>query len=126
MQVSEAIDGWQRFLDLHAAVTAWCGEKRDLCDRPEEPATLSDARQRSQDLQAAAKSARYAAKNAQEMAREHARIAQVAEASELADKLAEAEAARTEVEGLITKKVRTPKVTFSSYSKFCKCASVFA
>lgn len=64
-QVSEAIDGWQKFLDLHSAVMQWCSEKRELLDRPEEPRRLSEARQRSQDLQAAQKACRYAAKNLQ-------------------------------------------------------------
>ncbi len=104
--MSEAIDGWQKFLDLHSAVTQWCSEKRELLDRPEEPARLQEARQRSQDLQAAQKSCRYAAKNLQEMSRELARITQVVDEGEgLGDKMNEAEQAKAEVEGRITEKV---------------------
>jgi chromosome segregation ATPase len=105
MAVGEAVDGWKRFLDLHDGLVHWCEEKKALCDAEASLPTLGQARQRLSDLSSAVKTTRYATKNLQEMEREHARIAAVADADELAAILDDDENAKSHTEGQLAEKV---------------------
>ncbi len=117
MSTSEAIDAWQKFLELHSAVGAWCGEKREQLSSLEQdaPRRLGEVARRAQEMQAALKSARYAGKNLQEMARELGRVEQVVDVPEdekggMREKMAEAEQAKADIEGKITEKVNETKI----------------
>lgn len=48
-QVSETLDAWQRFLNMHQAVMAWVQEKRVFLQEPLYISTLQEARQKLHD-----------------------------------------------------------------------------
>ncbi len=106
MAVGEAIDAWQKFLDLHAAVVAWAADKSAFLAHSVFFPTLGQTKQRVQEYTVCMKSVRFAAKNVQEMSRELAQISQVAETSDLGEKLHEAEQKKAETEAKLNEKVK--------------------
>lgn len=102
--MGEAIDSWQKFLDLHEAVITWSEEKNEFVAQPLDFATLALAKQKLQDYSGAMKTVKYASKNVQEMSREHAKIAQVASTGHLGEKLDEAEKRKGDTETHLSEK----------------------
>jgi len=102
--VGDSIDSWHRFLQIYAAVTAWCEEKQVFVDQPFAFSNLSAAKLKLQDYQAAIKGIKTANKNVQDMNREFNKIAQVSSTGDLTDKLNEAENAKNDIESQLMEK----------------------
>ena len=106
--MSEALDAWQKFSDLRDAVLTWSEDKNAFLANvgsSADLATLAAARQRLADAAAAAKSAKYAGKNVQEMQREMSRVSSTSSASRLAEQMQETEQRKAETESGILEKV---------------------
>ena len=108
MAVGEAMDSWQKFLHMHAAVSQWSKDKRALLDESLAAfATIAETKQKLQVYAVAMKSIRYAAKNVQEMSRELAAISAVTTVTaDLAEKLHSAEQMKAETEARLNERVR--------------------
>ena len=104
---NDAIDAWQRFLQVHAAMTTWCGEKEAFLDKPFSFTNLSAAKLKLQDYNSAIKSAKNAAKNIGEMERELKKIDAVGNSGDLSDKLSEVERQKSEIESSLMEKNAT-------------------
>ena len=107
--MSEALDAWQKFSDLRDAVLSWCSDKNAFLGAVGSSAdlsTLAAARQRLSDAAAAAKSAKYAGKNVQEMQRELCRVTSTASAGRLTEQMQDAEQRKAETESGILEKVK--------------------
>ena len=106
--MSEALDSWQKFLDLHAAVMTWSREKNEFVSAPIHTfESLPHAKSRLQEYANNTKSVKYAGKNLSEMQRELGVVAGVASTADLPEKLAEAEHAKVETETQLYEKVRS-------------------
>ena len=104
-QAGNAIDAWDKFLELHESVMNWCSEKRSLIDEPLELTSLGSAKQRLQTFGVSVKSIVHASKNLQEMSRELSRIGQAASTGNLSEKMNEAEHAKAETDCNLNEKV---------------------
>merc|ERR1719348_2108233 len=71
---NDAIDAWQRFLQLHASVKSWCEEKDIFLKEPFTFTNLSSAKLKLQDYSASLKSIKNATKNIEEMEKELKKI----------------------------------------------------
>ena len=101
---NDAIDAWQRFLQLHAAVKSWCGEKEVFLTEPFTFTNLSTAKLKLQDYTAALKSIKTASKNIAEMEKELKKIGLVGSSGDLGDKLGEVEREKNELEAQMMEK----------------------
>ena len=106
VSVGEAIDSWQKFLDLHRSVLSWAAERKAFCEEPLDFPSLSLAKNKLQEYFAVGKSLRSATKSLQEMSRELNKISQIGETADLGEKLHEAEQEKGETEALINEKVQ--------------------
>ena len=104
-QVGNAIDAWDKFLELHESVMSWCSEKKNLVEEPLEFNGLAVAKQRLQTFGVAVKSIVHASKNLSEMSRELSRIGQSANTGNLPEKMSEAEHAKAETDCQLNEKV---------------------
>ena len=104
---NDAIDAWQRFLQVHAAMTTWCGEKEAFLEKPFSFTNLGAAKLKLQDYNSAIKSAKNAAKNIGEMERELKKIDAVGNSGDLSDKLSDVERQKSEIESSLMEKNAT-------------------
>merc|ERR1711915_137833 len=101
---NDAIDAWQRFLQFHAALKAWCKEKAMFLNEPFTFTNLSSAKLKLQDYSAALKSIKNAIKNLGEMEKELKRIATVGSTGDLGDKLSDIEREKVDIESSLMEK----------------------
>ena len=64
---NDAIDAWQRFLQVHSAMKTWCEEKDAFLEKPFSFTNLSAAKLKVQDYNTTIKSVKNADKNIVEM-----------------------------------------------------------
>jgi nesprin-1 len=101
---NDAIDAWQRFLQFHGAVLAWCEEKEAFLAEPFTFTNLSSAKLKLQDYTTAIKSIKSASKNISEMEKELKKISLVGSSGNLCDKLADVERDKAELESQLMEK----------------------
>lgn len=101
--VSEAVDAWQRFLDLYELVKAWAQEKRGFLQEPLKLGSLAEARKRLQDYSTAVKSCKQMSKNLSDMSKELESIRQVC-VGDLPKKLLEVEEDKVEIESRLSER----------------------
>ena len=104
---NDAIDAWQRFLQVHCAMKTWCEEKEAFLEQPFSFTNLGAAKLKLQDYNAAIKSAKNAAKNIGEMERELKKIDSVGSSGDLSDKLSDVERQKSEIESSLMEKNAT-------------------
>jgi len=101
---NDAIDAWQRFLQFHAALKAWCEEKESFLNEPFTFTNLSSAKLKLQDYNTALKSIKNATKNLGEMEKELKKISTVGSTGDLGDKLSDAEREKVDIESSLMEK----------------------
>jgi len=101
---NDAIDAWQRFLQLHAAVKSWCEEKDGFLKEPFTFTNLSSAKLKLQDYNTALKSIKNATKNLGEMDKELKKIAAIGSMGDLGDKHTEIDREKVEIEANLMEK----------------------
>ena len=104
---NDAIDAWQRFLQVHCAMKTWCEEKEAFLEQPFSFTNLGAAKLKLQDYNTAIKSAKNAAKNIGEMERELKKIDAVGSSGDLSDKLSDVERQKSEIESSLMEKNAT-------------------
>jgi len=101
---NDAIEAWQRFIQLHTGVQAWCGDKEQFLSQPFTFTNLSSAKLKLQDYTAALKSIKNVSKNIIEMDREVKRISGVGSSGDLVEKLSEVESKKGDLEAQLMEK----------------------
>jgi len=104
---NDAIDAWQRFLQIHATVYSWCEEKENFLKEPFSFTNLSSAKIKMQDYNSCIKSIKSAAKNISEMEKELKKISSVCQSGDLSDKLCDVDRQKSEIESSMMEKNAT-------------------
>jgi len=101
---NDAIDAWQRFLQLHSSVKVWCEEKDGFLKEPFTFTNLSSAKLKLQDYSTCLKSIKNASKTIEEMEKELKKISAVGNTGDLGDKLTDVEKEKADIEAILMEK----------------------
>ena len=104
---NDAIEAWQRFLQVHSAMKTWCEEKDAFLEKPFSFTNLSAAKLKVQDYNTTIKSVKNADKNIVEMEKELKKIDSVGCSGDLSDKLSDVERQKSEIESSLMEKNAT-------------------
>ena len=96
--VNDALDAWQRFLQIYSVIKTWHQEKESFVSEPLEFQTLSVAKTKLQEYSTNMKSVKNIIKNLSEMEKELKKVSSVCNSGDLPDKLAEVERLKSELE----------------------------